>query len=264
MMSATPARSRKLAKLVNEAEPLGAGAIHVWMTQYPSKSDPAEYVDTISDREKGIAASCSNPEARARYIFTRATIRLILGRYAGVEPANLELATSAAGKPFLKGDPSEIRFNLSHSGRHLVVAIARHEPIGIDIESPRPGIGNWLSAFASRDEVSLLATFPEHAIADAATRLWVAKEALLKARGSGLGYEPTRITIAPQLLAKSTATWVFDGQLWRVSEARLHHEVVCALAWRAAWRCSVSVTSTSLASISSALEPARLQSVGLP
>ncbi|MGH2843354.1 MAG: 4'-phosphopantetheinyl transferase family protein, partial [Solirubrobacteraceae bacterium] len=86
------------------------------------------------------------------------------------------------GKPILPGEP--LQFNLSHSGSVALVAVSLGLPVGIDVqEAHRATATPW---FARR-----ICTPREHqrvgrlADPEALLRLWVRKEAVIKARGEG-------------------------------------------------------------------------------
>ena len=92
---------------------------------------------------------------------------------------------------------SNIHFSISHTKTALAVAID-HSPIGIDIESlasaSRIADRHFLSRTMSPDEQSAIAAAPNPCLAF--TELWTRKEALVKARGTGL----TDLDSLPSLL----------------------------------------------------------------
>ena len=92
---------------------------------------------------------------------------------------------------------SNIHFSISHTKTALAVAID-HSPIGIDIESlasaSRIADQHFLSRTMSPDEQSAIAAAPNPCLAF--TELWTRKEALVKARGTGL----TDLDSLPSLL----------------------------------------------------------------
>lgn len=87
------------------------------------------------------------------------------------------------GKPRVSGGP---HFNLSHSGDLALVALCADTPIGVDIEAPRrlrnpAGLARRLCS--DRELAHLAAAADQDS---ALLRLWVRKEAVAKAEGSGI------------------------------------------------------------------------------
>jgi 4'-phosphopantetheinyl transferase len=72
---------------------------------------------------------------QARYAVFRGALRQILGQYLNMAPERVALTTGPHGKPQLPG--GALHFNLAHSGPGAVLAVARHGPIGVDIEAAR-------------------------------------------------------------------------------------------------------------------------------
>lgn len=119
--------------------------------------------------------------------------------------ADLEMACSESGKPFLARHP-EIRFSLSHSGTTAVCAVSEAE-IGADVEIPRrfqPGVAR--RCFTAEE----LAFIERSADCDAAfTRMWIRKESCLKMLGTGLLRAPDTVSVLPEAPAAVTG-WYFS------------------------------------------------------
>ena len=99
----------------------------------------------------------------------RETLRAIVG----------EIAYAESGKPYAVD--GALQFNVSHSGDYALIATTPRAPIGVDIERHRDRDWRRLAArFFAPDEASLLQS------ADDFYRLWVIKEAVLKAIGTGI------------------------------------------------------------------------------
>ena len=93
----------------------------------------------------------------------------------------LALKTGAYGKPFFDGGPE---FSISHAGPYAAVAVS-DEPVGVDIEAPRCTIHIARHVFSPR-EYAAAAALSGEAQRTYLQRLWVAKEAFVKAIGTGL------------------------------------------------------------------------------
>lgn len=158
--------------------------------------------------ERARAARFVRPADRDRYAASHAALRLIFGRALGRDPAGLRFAAGPAGKPDLAGPGrAEIAFNLSHSGAHALVGIARGAPVGVDVEvhRPLPDALRIARAHFAPDEAAALGALPAGAVEPAFFGLWTRKEAVAKALGAGLslplgGFSLTLPPAPPRLL----------------------------------------------------------------
>jgi 4'-phosphopantetheinyl transferase len=137
------------------------------------------------------AERSARPAAR----ILRATTREVLGARLGVAPDALEVSRQCRycgdrthGKPTLTGAP-DVSFSVSHSGTIGVIAVAGDGVhVGVDIERVRPRSN--LAGLAARTLGSeALAAWRAAPEAEQLTRFlhaWTAKEAYLKAIGTGI------------------------------------------------------------------------------
>ena len=136
----------------------------------------------------------------------RCRLREIVGEMIGRSPENVQLQKNAHGKPFLPGGP---HFNLSHDGDSAVLAVCREAPVGVDME-PRArgaGIADCLETIAHPRELTELRELDPRELGPALIRLWVAKEAALKALGTGLSVEPSEFAIAWSGPGRAKVEW---------------------------------------------------------
>jgi 4'-phosphopantetheinyl transferase len=82
-------------------------------------------VDCLSTREHARAARYMRPDEHRRSLNAHCADRLILALQLGVDPGYLEFDAIDAGKPFLAKPVEALQFNLSHSGRHSLIAVAK-------------------------------------------------------------------------------------------------------------------------------------------
>jgi len=126
----------------------------------------------------------------------RAGLRILLGRHLGLAPEAVPIHAEPGGKPRLEPPLASLDFNLSHSDEFAVVAIAEPGPIGVDLEplARAPELLGCEESFCHPQEIAAL---PEERPARARwlLELWIAKEALLKALGSGLGHPPQQLQV---------------------------------------------------------------------
>ena len=130
--------------------------------------------------------------AARRYAARRTALRVVLGAVLGEEPERVVLELGPHGKPRLAGG-HHVAFSLAHRGDTAVIAVARRGALGVDVESMRPTVSpQRLSGrfFDEREAARISALTPQLEQA-AFLRCWTAKEAVLKAIGTGLT-EPLR------------------------------------------------------------------------
>ena len=74
---------------------------------------------------------------RRRFVACRAALRTLLAERLGLLPPGLRFEYGPAGKPSLAGGAG-LRFNVSHSDRYALLAMAEGAELGVDIERLRP------------------------------------------------------------------------------------------------------------------------------
>ncbi|MCS6781724.1 MAG: 4'-phosphopantetheinyl transferase superfamily protein [Gloeomargarita sp. SKYBB_i_bin120] len=151
---------------------------------------PTERIEALmgilppADRAEMAGLTC----ARKRHYFclSRGLLRILLGSYLGVAPANLGFERNRWGKLQLPG--RSFHFNLSHSGTRIVFALSRLYTVGVDVEQIRPlrCLDRLVQRYCTLAERRMW----QRLSADAQVRFflqrWVAKEAYAKAWGTGL------------------------------------------------------------------------------
>jgi 4'-phosphopantetheinyl transferase len=166
------------------------------------------------------------PAVHRRRVLLRAALRSALGAELGMEPRRVPLGTTPAGRPYLAAvtDGASLDVSCSASGDLGVVAVSRGRRIGVDVEvvapwSPDVLDEGWLCD-SERHTLSRL-TAADRAVA--VTRCWTQKEAVLKARGTGLREDPAAIV---------TVVGHTDGDVagWHIRDVRVPHGWVASLA----------------------------------
>ena len=133
------------------------------------------------------------PEVHRRRVLLRAALRSALGHQLGMDPRSVPLGTSPAGRPYVEPAPGRAPLDVScsASGTLGIVAVGRDCVIGIDIEVVAPWSPDVLDErWLSSSEQLALGRLPLSARPRAVTRCWTQKEAVLKARGTGLHEDP--------------------------------------------------------------------------
>lgn len=149
----------------------------------------------LNSAEMGEFTKLLDPRERTRRIAFRLAARKILAAAAGLHPTEVQWTQNKFGKPFLHGGPF---FNLSHAGDTAVLAICREVDVGVDLEPRTRGreITDCLATIAHPLEAAeLKRPTNDTGLPDTLIRLWVAKETVLKALGTGLSIEPSSFAI---------------------------------------------------------------------
>lgn len=148
----------------------------------------------------------AGPDVRS--FASRSILREVLAAYVETAPADLRFAAGLNGKPFLtpKADGPDLRFNLSHSGERLLIAIAAGREVGVDVQHiDSLGAAEGLVRFLAPAERELLEGLPAQARRQVILQLWAAKEAALKATGEGVCRSLRELDVS-SIFATGTAT----------------------------------------------------------
>lgn len=146
------------------------GVVDLWRADLTAVGDELEVLLCAEERER--AARLRSERDRALWARSRGVLRALLGRYLNRDPRELRFALGPHGKPALlpaglaraaaPAPAADLRFNLSHSGTIALYAVTAGREVGVDIECARE---RYTAEFL---------------------RAWVAREAAVKCRGSGL------------------------------------------------------------------------------
>ncbi len=193
----------------------------------------------LDQREKAAAAFFLSPKDRQRYVIGHGLVRVLLSKVVNRPPQQLAFeqicvncAHSAApaegpdgrashsraahsraahsraphGKPQLA--QTDIHFNLSHARNRVLIAISQSAPVGVDVEhleaTQFPGFDEVALSDGERDALLKLPTQQRD---QARASLWVRKEAVLKASGWGMSFDPALLALSsPAHLPEPTRT----------------------------------------------------------
>jgi len=139
---------------------------------------------------------------KRRFIAAHGLLREILALYLAVSPAEPVFACGPHGKPALAPSWSgkRVHFNLSHSNELGLCAISWNLEVGVDIEQVRPLEDMYAIAGAvfSSKETAYLKSLAPSARTTPFFRIWVEKEAYLKAVGRGMSFPPHLVEVPHQ------------------------------------------------------------------
>ena len=176
------------------------GMLDIWLFSLDVAPHLAAlFSGTLSADERERASRYISEERSLEYRVCRGMLRSILARYLHAAPSGIMFRYDPWGKPAVAfPERNGIAFNLSHSGRLALLAIARDNSPGVDIERISPDIccseiaaGEFTTReqrlfFRARDEEQRNLFFS----------FWTRKEAVLKGIGKGLSIEPSEVDVA--------------------------------------------------------------------
>jgi 4'-phosphopantetheinyl transferase len=160
--------------------------VHVWLIRIGAGQAAA-----LTEEERARARSFAAAEHRRHFVSARGASRQILGAYLGRPPSDLTWCARPNGKPYLAlpaGSP-DLHFNVSHSGDLALLAVTSRHPVDVDVEQVQTGQDVPAAArrFFPPAEVDGLHAAPPQRRGELYGRLWVRKEACVKAAGGRLG-----------------------------------------------------------------------------
>jgi phosphopantetheine--protein transferase-like protein len=171
------------------ADDLSNGSAAVIAATIPADLD-AERLRTLGALGDGGAGrgpeALTSSGAALQSVVVGRLLREVLGHLTGVKASSLRFETEPHGKPFLAGTKPAPRFNVSHSSSRGLIALSNRFEIGVDVET----VADYKERVARRilppkefERLDRLSGVERTALF---YRLWVAKEACVKATGMGL------------------------------------------------------------------------------
>ncbi len=190
----------------------------VWWADAGSADPALSALLSAADRER--AERLRRDVDRDRTIVAWALVRTLLGELLGepapgvaIERRCVRCGSADHGKPRLADTSAGVHFSLAHSGPHVVVALTRAGPVGVDVEALRPS-----ADYGALRRRTL--TAEETAAFDAAgarpqdfLRAWVRKEAVTKAVGTGIATPFHSFAVGEPGDGAALLTWPDDPSL---------------------------------------------------
>lgn len=155
---------------------------------------PCEFAQTqdaiLSFDERERAARFVHAEDRQSFVTAHALARIMLSRFAAVDPADWQFSAGEFGKPAISypSTYSGLQFNLSHTRGLVACAVARDCPVGVDVEAitRQTDCAMLAKSVFSRQELAAWQSTRADLQQRNFFRYWTLKEAYIKACGLGL------------------------------------------------------------------------------
>lgn len=214
-------------RTVAEAAGRLSDGIHIWRFDLRGVIECDPGICSITEAQR--ARSFASRSDGTRYLRFRTLIRRVLAAYSGIPACDIKLIAAEDRAPQILN--CALRFNISHSDMQLAVAVRSAGMVGIDIQQVRPtqDLALARSVFAP-SEWRFLVGLPQREREQEFFRLWVCREAVLKAVGTGFrSYDlELRRSIEGQYMVSSQPRgWGKIG----ISEFAGPESLVGAVAW---------------------------------
>jgi len=175
----------------SDAIALSANTLDVWAVRLEGgsvRSDELRAILSAAERQR--AEQFRLDEPRQRFVIARAALKMLLGRYLGTPANEVELENDRHGKPRLASryGADDMHFNLAHSGSLALIAVTAGCEVGVDVERVRAvtHAEHIVRRYFHPVEAQAILSAAPSARDAVFLRCWTAKEAVLKAMGSGV------------------------------------------------------------------------------
>lgn len=234
---------------------LPSNEVHVWRVELePDTLLAGHGWDLLSPDERARADRFRLAPDRRRFIAGRSAVRTVLSAYVNQSGRSLRFRYGPTGKPalMLAGVEAAPCFNLSHSGRVAILAVARR-PVGVDIEEVRPLPDAYTVArrFFSSAEQEALSAVPAADWLRGFFSCWTRKEAFIKGTGDGFSrpLESFDVSLLPDPRCVRIVSDPVLGASWSVRELPVDGGYVASLAVAGPLDCRVLVRRWDSAAI---------------
>lgn len=157
----------------------------------------------LGAREDARFESLATEKRRREWLAGRVAAKRAVSEWLAEQGSRLavyeiEVLNESSGRPFCRLPLGAVgpEISISHAGGLAVCALSDGGPIGVDCEPIAPKTAGTLALVASGEELARAGASPE-----AQTRLWCAKEAVLKLLGLGLSCDPRDVVLDGRAVA---------------------------------------------------------------
>ncbi|MGF1540673.1 MAG: 4'-phosphopantetheinyl transferase family protein [Pleurocapsa sp.] len=181
---------------------------YVWRANLNlTTAEITQLTEILAEDERIKADQFRFAQHQQRYVAARGILRKILGCYLNLSGDAIQFEYNSRGKPEIADSLNAInlQFNVSHSQDFALYGITCDRRIGIDLEYLRDldDADKIARRFFAPTESALVASLTGDEQKRVFFQFWTAKEAYLKAIGSGLagGLDTVEIALKPQAIA---------------------------------------------------------------
>ncbi|MBG0823481.1 4'-phosphopantetheinyl transferase superfamily protein [Planomonospora sp. ID91781] len=189
---------------------------HVWWAD-TGPQPVGELAAVLGAVEAERAARLHREEDRRRFVTACWLLRTVVGAQLGVAAAAVRVHRRCPdcggphGRPRIldaEEAADRLHVSVSHAGDRVAVAVCPSAPVGVDVEPVASA--PVTRAATSPAEWAALRVLPPYGRRAGFARLWVRKEAALKATGHGLRIPPDRVTVSGPLEPPALVDWPIE------------------------------------------------------
>ncbi|MFC6081813.1 4'-phosphopantetheinyl transferase family protein [Sphaerisporangium aureirubrum] len=192
------------------------GHSRVWWAS--PQQPPADTVTgVLSPPELERALRFHRDADRRRFLTACLLLRMAAAAHLDIAPHQVHVERRCPdcgkphGKPHILHTPSPLYASVSHSGDRVAVALSTAGPIGVDVEQiPDAPVNELIRSALTPAEQDIVRSMPEQNQHAAFTRIWVVKEAVLKATGHGLRIPPRHVHVSHPYQPPALLEWPLD------------------------------------------------------
>ncbi|GGK90730.1 4'-phosphopantetheinyl transferase [Sphaerisporangium melleum] len=188
---------------------------HIWWAD-PQNHHLDDMVGVLDPTELRRAAGYRREEDRQRFVTAAWLLRTAAGAQLDMAPERVPIERRCMscdkphGRPYVLTDDG-LHASISHSAHRVAVALTTAGEVGVDVEQvPTAPVSELVGCALSKGEQDLLKTLPERHQQAGFARMWVCKEAVLKATGHGLRISPHRVEVSGPREEPALLSWPLD------------------------------------------------------
>lgn len=164
--------------------------VHIWQLNISkTKSHYDYFYNLLSKDEKLKIEQFKFKKDKITSALARGALRLLLSKYLNCPIDTIIFKYGEYGKPELAGNKT-VKFNISHAGEIIVIALTENNDLGIDVEQIKYNFNvlDVVNSYFSKTEIEYLNKLPKATQTEAFFRGWTRKEAFIKAKAKGLSF----------------------------------------------------------------------------
>ncbi|MER6583005.1 4'-phosphopantetheinyl transferase superfamily protein [Nonomuraea sp. NPDC001023] len=198
------------------ASVVAPGECQVWWAG-PRDHPEGTLLSVLSEPELERAARFRREADRRRFLTGSWLLRTASAVQLGVRPEDVVVDRSCPdctryhGKPQVRAPGFPLHVSVSHSEDRVAVAVTTEGPLGVDVEAvPADPVDDLARCALTEAELAVLEAFPQEDRYEAFAKVWVRKEAALKATGHGLRVPPTEVAVSGPADDPALLSWPLD------------------------------------------------------
>ncbi len=196
------------------------GELHIWRYTVNEQDYVAEKnTPILSTEEREKAARFIQEKHAIKYVCNHRFMRNVLAAYLNISAAEIKFSHTELGKPYVEN--SNLFFNLSHRNKYGLLAIFKDAEVGVDVEYIKElqDVATFSSYSFSEQEKAMIFN-NGNANPEILFTFWAFKEAFIKATGTGLSVDISKINLA-DFFDKETCVMPDDKKLWTLKRLEI-------------------------------------------